>query len=418
MSQPPTQVLDGSLDLSTETSRKHRRLMAIAESAFLLLAATSLVYSAVTALREGRDLAMFQDMGRAWVAGVYQTSEGPFYGPPPFASVLFSSFALLSFAQLRAIFVLFNLLATGAILLLVKRLWGAAWPARARMNLAAFVLCWASFRVTVRYGQISLIVTALVLAALLAWKRRSNVLAGLLLGVSLCKYPLTLPFALYFLWRREWKVVATAVLAVAALTGAYAIKLGLSPIAVTSDYVWALLHTSISNQARFNGVTDIGPILSALTGSRWLGRGLNIALALFGITAMATIFRRRPSCEKMHLTIVSLFSLWFVYHRIYDAVICVIPAAVFLDLIVRGKVRKPGFIGVAALGLLGASVSGILTERLHLGSESLAANPVGFVGLHFDRILVFGLFWSLIMFLWKLPPGDLEEPGTVAATVS
>lgn len=350
------------MNSASETSKERPRLMAIAETAFFLLAAISVVYSVVTALGEGNDLAVFQDMGRAWVAGVYQTAEGRFYGPPPFASVLFAPFALLSFAQLRAIFVPVNLLATVAILLLVKRLWGGAWPAKALLYLAALVMCWAPFRVTVRYGQISLIVTALVLGALLACRRGASVLAGLLLGLSLCKYPLTLPFALYFVWRREWKIAAVAVLTVAGLTQAFALRLGLSLFDVTGDYVRIMLHTSITNNAQFADATEIGPLLFALTGNEQLANRLNIAVVVVAAFAVCLVFWRRPRCEGFHLTILTFFSLWFVYHRIYDAVICVLPAAVFFDLIVRGKVRKLGFICVAALGLLAVSIPGLLTE--------------------------------------------------------
>ena len=92
---------------------------------------------------------------------MYQTGEGRFYGPPPFASVLFSPLAMLSTMQARIIFIAINLIATAIIILLIKKLWGEAWPVKTHLYLAALLLCWAPFRVTVRYGQISLIVTAL-----------------------------------------------------------------------------------------------------------------------------------------------------------------------------------------------------------------------------------------------------------------
>ena len=394
---------------ATDTSKQRRRLMAIAETTFVTLAAISLIYSVATALGEGKDLAMFQDMGRAWVAGVYQTAGGPFYGPPPFASVLFAPFALLSFASLRVIFVPVSLLATAAVVSLVKKLWGAAWPAKTTVYLAALLLCWAPFRVTVRYGQICLIVTALVLGALLAWKRGANVLAGLLLGLSLCKYPLTLPFALYFVWRREWKIAAVAVLTVAGLTEVFALRLGLSPLDVTGDYLRIMLHTSITNDPHFAGATEIGPLLFALTGSEQLAGRLNIALAAAGLLAMVLVFWRRPLCERLHLAILTFFSLWFVYHRIYDAVICVLPAAHFIDLSIRGRFRSFALIHLSALGLLAVSIPGLLTERLHLSGESLSANPAGFLGLHFERLLVFGMFWSLLIFLWRFGPTDTRD---------
>jgi hypothetical protein len=398
-----------------ETSKEHQWLMVIADTALLLFAAISLVYSVVTALGNGKDLATFQVIGRAWAAGVYRTGEGPLFGYPPFASVLLAPLALLSFDQLRAIFVAVNLLATVAILLLVKRLWGEAWPVKAYVYLAALVICWAPFRVTLRNGQISLIMTTLVLGSLLARKRGASMLAGSLLGLSLCKYSLTLPFALYFVWRREWKIAAAAVLTVAVLTEAFALRLGLSMFDVTGDYVRGVLHISTTNDANFAGVTEIGPLLFALTGNEQFAGWLNIALIVIAALAMCLCFWKTPYREGCHIAILTFFSLWFVYHRVYDAVICVLPAAVFFDLIVRGRARKLGSICVAVLGLLAVSVPGLLTERLHLSGERLAASPLGLLGLHLERLLVFVMFWSLLILLWKRRSRDRVEPGSLIA---
>jgi hypothetical protein len=387
-----------------------RQLIVVAELSFFFLALVSLGYSVMTAPGQGRDLAMFQEMGRAWLSGTYQMGEGQFYGPPPFASVLFSPLGIFSPVQARIVLIAVNLITTAIIILLIKKLWGDTWPAKAPLYLAALLLCWAPFRVTVRNGQISLIVTALLLGALLEWKRGAKILAGLLLGLSLCKYPLTLPFALYFVWRREWKIVAAAVLTVAALTEVFALRLGLSLPGVTVDYVrMMMLSMSIHNDWHFVGATEIGPLLRGLTGSEHFGRALNGLVTAVGLAAMAFTFWRRRRSEKFHLAIITFFSLWFVYHRIYDAVICVIPAAVFADLIIRDKHRKFGVACLAALALFAISIPGLLTERLHLSVESLSANPAGFVGVHFERVLVFGMFWLLLVLLWKFRPGVLKD---------
>lgn len=394
---------------ATETSNNHPPLIAIAEIAFFLLALISLSYAVVTAPGQGKDLAMFQDMGRAWLDGRNQATEGRFYGPPPFSSVLFAPLAMLSAMQARVVFVAINLIATAIIILLVKKLWGETWPARVPLYLAALLLCWAPFRVTMRYGQISLIVTALVLGGLLAWKKNAWLVAGLLLGLSLCKYPLTLPFALYFVSRREWKIVITAVLTVAALTEVFALRLGVSMFDVAGDYVRMMLQTSITNDAHFAGATEIGPLLFGLTGSERVSSWLNIAMIAGALISMALVFRRAPKAEKLHLAVVTFFSLWFVYHRIYDAVILVIPAAVFADLIIRDRHRRIGVACMAGIALFAISIPGLLTERLHLSAENLAANPAGFVGLHFERLLVFGMFWFLLVLLWKFGPGFLKD---------
>jgi len=387
---------------ATETSNNRPSLIAIAEIALFLVALISLSYAVITAPGQGKDLAMFQDMGRAWLDGRDQTAEGRFYGPPPFASVLFAPLALLSTLQARIIFIAINLIATAIIIMLIKKLWGETWPRKTHLYLAALLLCWAPFRVTMRYGQISLIVTALILGALLTWKRNARLVAGLLLGLSLSKYPLTLPFALYFVWRREWKIVATAVLTVAALTEVFALRLGVSMFDVAGDYVRMMLQTSITNDAHFAGATEIGPLVFGLTGNERASSWLNIAMIAGALISMALVFRRVPKAEKFHLAVVTFFSLWFVYHRIYDAVICIVPAAVFADLIVRDRHRRIGVACMAGLALFAISIPGLLTERLHLSAESLAANPAGFVGLHFERLLVFGMFCFLLVLLSKL----------------
>lgn len=59
---------------------------------------------------------------------------------------------------------------TGSAIDAIKR-WGGDWPIKARLLLAAFFIAFAPFRVTLRNGQICLMVMALLLGALLARKR-------------------------------------------------------------------------------------------------------------------------------------------------------------------------------------------------------------------------------------------------------
>lgn len=388
------------------------RLVAIVEVAFFAFAVASLTYGVATAPGQGIDIAAFRNIGLSWVEGVYRI-----YGPPPFAAVVFSPLAMMSLPQSLILCLALNLLATGACIVLVKALLGSMWPFRAVCYMSALLLSWAPYRVTLRVGQISLIVAALLLGSVLSWKRDKKILAGLLVGLSLCKYPLSLPFFLYFVWRKEWKIAAIALLVVAALTEIFSLRLGLSPLQVILDYVRVTGHRSLSNDAHFAGATEIGPLLFALTGNESLANGLNIALAALALVSMGLVFTREPRCEKMHLAIVALFSLWYVYHRTYDSVVCILPAAFFIDLIVRKKFLAFAVICLSALGLLAVSVPGLLTERLQLEVETLSANPVGFLGLHIERILVFGLFWSLLVLLWWVGPTDnvvRKESGALA----
>ena len=396
----------------TESLPRKSRLVAILEVAFFAVAAASLTYGVVTAPSRGTDTAAFRNIGLSWIEGVYRI-----YGPPPFAAVIFSPLALLSLQQSIILCLALNLLATGACLVFVKALVGPTWPFRAFCYLSALLLSWAPYRVTLRVGQISLIVVALLLGSVLSWKKDKRILAGLLVGLSLCKYPLSLPFFLYFVWRKEWKIAAIALLVVAALTEIYSLRLGLSQLQVILDYAGVTGHRSLSNDAHFAGATEIGPLLFALTGSESWADRLNIGLAAFGLVSMALVFRRDPESEKTHLAILALFSLWYVYHRTYDSVLCILPAAFFIDLWVRKKFGEFATICLSALGLLTVSIPGLLRERLQLEVGTLSANPLGFLGLHVERILIFGLFWSLLILVWRVGPTDRianEQSGALA----
>jgi glycosyl transferase family 87 len=385
----------------TESLPHKSRFVTVAEVALFVFAVASLTYAVVTAPAQGIDVAAFRNIGLSWISGIYRI-----YGPPPFAAVVFAPLAMLSLPQALILFLAVNLLATCACLVLVKMLFGSAWPVRAACYLTALLLSWAPYRVTLRVGQISLIVVALLLGSVFSWKKDKRILAGLLVGLSLCKYPLSLPFFLYFVWRKEWKIAAIALVVVAALTEIYSLRLGLSPLEVILDYSGVTGHRSLSNDVQFSGATEIGPLLFALTGSESWSDKLSIALAALGLVSMAVVFRREPQCEQAHLAVVAFFSLWFVYHRTYDSVMCIIPAAFLIDLLVRRKLRVFATICLSALGLLAVSIPGLLRERLHLEVGALSANPLGFLGLHLERILIFGLFWSLLILLWRVGTTD------------
>lgn len=378
------------------------RLVAVVEAAFLLVALLSLAYALVTAPASGIDVKTFQEMGRHWRSAVNQTSARKFYGPPPFTVVLVSPLSLISLDLAIRLMLGLNLLAAGLTIYLAILLVGGEWSLKARFYLSAFFLSLASLRVTLRNGQLSLLVTALLLGALCARKNGQKVLAGVLLGLSLCKYPLSFPFVLYLLWRKEWKTLAVTVLVPASLTAVFAFRLGLSPVAVTSDYVHAISDISLSNSSFFAGSTDIKPLIVTLTGRTELLPALLVfGLSLFALLAMVIAFKREPQLENWHFAVLALFALWSVYHRSYDAVLCVVPAALLMDFIVRRKFLVFSAAGLAGLALLAIGIPGLLTDRLHLSADRLSGSLLGFLGLHAERLLVFGMFWSLLFLLWR-----------------
>jgi hypothetical protein len=73
----------------------------------------------------------------------------------------------------------------------------------------------------------------------------------------------------------------------------------------------------------------------------------------------------------------------------------------FIDFLTR-KERINFSIGwLAWLGLLIINIPGLLIHKMRLSDDSLAT-PLGLLGLHSERILVFTMFWALLFLLWNM----------------
>lgn len=379
-----------------------------------LFAGLSLMYAFATASGRSIDLRAFHDGAQAWVTGTYKIGEGPMYEYPPYSVVLLSPLALLSFQHLIYFWLLLNLVATMWINYAAIQLWGKNWPARARYYFLALLVISAPFRVTLRNGQLSLIICALLLGALLARKLGKDYLAGCLLGLALCKYSLSLPFVLYFAWKKEWKIMAPACLLPVLLTEIFALRSGLSIFVVALGYIKTLGKIVDTRFAADTGSTEIQMLFVSLTdGNRLLTTICSVSLCLLALIAMAFVFKRSRADEHAHFAILSLFSLWAVYHRNYDEVLCIILAALLIGFLVRRKYLIFSLVSLSCLMLLALSIPGILIERLGIDTETLSHNPFGFIGLHIERFIVFGLFCGLLFLLVKRHP-EREGLGEIA----
>ncbi len=381
---------------------------------FLSIALVSLVYAVITAPQNGIDFLTYYRGASEWAEGTYSDGAGALFTYPPFTIPIISPIALLSFERARILWLAINLVAVSISIPLVYGYF-KNWPARAKLYLALAVLSLAPFRVTLRVGQISLIITALLLGAILARSRNKKYLAGLLLGISLCKFTLSFPFFLYFLWKKEWKLLAAAVSLMTVLTCLYALRLMVSPVKVVSDYVTVMSNLPGSTTGPFIGSTEIKPLLIWIAGGDNIWSSVAFAVVVASsLIAMALAFYRRPEAEPVHLAIISLFALWTVYHRTYDSVLYVIPIALLIDLLVQGKHKTFSRFWLAATGLLVISIPGLLTSRLGMSEGALTQSALGFVGLHVERLLTFGMFASLLFLLYSRssPPtrkGDLNH---------
>ena len=204
------------------------------------------------------------------------------------------------------------LLNAGALFVLWRWIWkdAANLPALLRLLLVGAVLAAASLRTTLRFGQYGIIVTAALAAALLSFRQKRSIWAGIWFAVAMTKPTIAGPFLLVGLVRRDWKALAAAAtylvlgsLFVWAYTGTDPVTMLKSMVAATND-VWL--------------VTGANPI-------RWLhDLGMNVQTAVklcaaIGMAAaLALMYGFRDAPLGVLFAIAAVASRFWTYHKSYD----------------------------------------------------------------------------------------------------
>ncbi|RJO70970.1 DUF2029 domain-containing protein [Nocardia panacis] len=173
--------------------------------------------------------------GRDMYATLPATSLGiglPFIYPP-FAALALSPFALLPWGIAKVAFFITSTLAlTLTLYLVARRIWptlGTAAMVTACAVPAAMLL--EPVHQTLKFGQVNLLVMALVAADCLTEKPRWR--RGILVGVAAAIKLTPVAFVLYFLVRREYKAAVTA-----AISGAAASALAFAVLPGASMKYW------------------------------------------------------------------------------------------------------------------------------------------------------------------------------------
>lgn len=344
------------------------------------------VESAFAGPRWGHDFDQWWDGGRLLLQG-----QNPYATTVPSAApvlLLLTPLAALPRAPASVVWAVANLALAVACVWLMLRLNGG------RLLSLAGALCLALFaaliatRQTLELGQISLLIAACVLAALLLLDSRPWS-AGILLGVAFSKYTLAFPLLLICLWERRWKPLLAAVLTQIAALLVVAVAARTSPLTIARDYLD--LSTRIMAQTQDYSVH----LLS-------LGWGtLGVVATLVFTVALAAVllawYRRTASqpdarhSELTRLTLVGVLTMWGLY-ALYHGRQDMVFAFLFVVVVAYrpSQVRPP-------LPPLAPPVYGGMGRR-EGGGESLILSPR-------ERALLDGFTW-LVFVIWALPLYD------------
>jgi len=250
-----------------------------------------------------------------------QIERFPHFSPPNYLHPLYLillPLGLLSFHSAEIVWTTINVCLSFICVLMLRRLFTLDHFQTA----IALCLLWMSspFRVVLEVGQMSLFELFFLSGAYLA---TSAVVGGLSFGVSLVKYSFSPVAAMLFLFRGRFRFLIYAfAIPLVGLLGVWLFlntplsKLALEPFVVSAS------PTAVSP-----GFADLMTLAEqalkyhiALTRARQVA----YALGLSGSAAYALLLSRFRLSRSEELTLISIASLFFVKHLIYDYVFLVV----------------------------------------------------------------------------------------------
>jgi hypothetical protein len=232
-------------------------------------------------------------------------------------------------------------------------------------------------------GQLACLTAVALTAAVWAQGRRRPILAGVCLAVATVKVGTMLPVLLLFHRRsdlRTWAALAVSVAALCLLPG-HAIELPTRLGEMLS------LIREFSGPGQPNDITLQGPQAASIVGFEHAayrlglrGHGLPAIaqlVVLGGLGAwLAAVVWRRLVPRAASCSLVMLFALVFLYHRLYDALILALPLAYAVSLACSARGRRRLASALAALAML--SVLYMRRKSLQAASDwSIAHGPAG-----------------------------------------
>jgi hypothetical protein len=325
----------------------------VATAAVMLLA--GLLYGLARSPLFGVDYQFFWKAGRDVWAGLEPYADGrfndhPFLNPPT-ALPLFALFAVLPLPLSLTIWTVGNLLAGLALVAWSQNTlrtqdgmddrggpyglvpWALS-PAVIVGLTVALVVSDASL-LTFYLGQLSILAAVLLLAALAAQGRGRPVWAGVCLALATVKVPTMLPFLLLFLRKADrwaWAALGAGVLALCLLSGPPSRLPG--RLATLVERIQQLEAPGAVNDYSFEGprhenMLGFGRALYCvgLRDRRVIRVAEYLVLAVLGAWVSRQILSREGLPRAAACSLVALYSVVFLYHRNYDAVILALPLA-------------------------------------------------------------------------------------------
>jgi hypothetical protein len=339
------------------------------------------------------DLLTVRSWGSEWLlhgANIYESYDDlPDY--PPHAVIFLSPLAALPAGWAVAVWAALNLaLAPIAAWLAIR----AARPqivfAETLLPMLMF-LCWGGFRSLLQFSLVALVfgLLSMVLA------RRRPTISGICLGMSLMKPQIAVPFFLWAIFTRRFRIAALALAVVAGGVLVYCFSVGYSPVAFVVRYT-EILRIFYSGHAMMVGRSEIRPLVMSLTTRGGLIDAVAVTVSGLLLVAICVVGFKEGKSDRLLMfgapAMGAIWSLLTFYHLTYGFVV-LLPVAtllIFLDDPPTSVFRTRVFWAMQ-LGLMFDVVTLWRWFAPALGLPAAAATAVS----HADRWLMLALFVSI-----------------------
>ncbi|HJR60748.1 MAG TPA: glycosyltransferase family 87 protein [Vicinamibacterales bacterium] len=311
---------------------------------------------------------------------------------PPHAILTLSPVSLLPDAAAVPVWSAFNLLLLIAAPLLAARIVRphGSWTDGA--CLAVFFLGWSGSKTLLQFTLLTLV---LGLAAMVLARRRPW-WSGACLGLALMKPQIGLPFLLWVVLTRRWRVAAGAAAILAAGSLLWCIRAGADPLHVAIRY-FEILTLYYGSEGGMVGVSQAGPLFARVLPAG--PAGAVSAVVSIGLLAVICVEGWRPgqSGDRFLYPAPAMAAVWSLltfYHLSYGFVL-LLPAAAALLLTDDPRTARLRHVVFWLMQVaLVVDVPGLWRR---FGSETVAS-PSGMAFTDFYRVALmvfFGALWAI-----------------------
>lgn len=331
-------LLYGSCDAIRSLWTRHGQGLLTAAIVIMAVAAVLRMHESIVifldGLSKGDAVRFFADLVPRWFAGlpVYSYADFAVHLPATYA-LLWPIFGTLNPEAARWAWAALMLAALLYITYLTQRESGAV-SAAERAFTALMPLSAYGFAFTVRTGQFGIFVLALLSGGLFLLARcapswRRDVVAAILLALTLAKPTVAAPFIWLALFLPGGlRVVLLVGVAYAALT---IVAVSFQPQDLATLFRdWQSRSAALATSA---GTANLHRWLARAGLSRWILPASLATLAAFG----AWVYHNRSSDLWLLLGVTAIVARFWTYHRVYDDVLMLLPAIALFRLTKRAR---------------------------------------------------------------------------------